>query len=182
MRGWMGFCAVGGALAIVTMAGPTPGYLPTIGPGTIRLQSAPDPPIVKPIFPVLSAAAKPVGATPGAAAVSNVTNSLGPAPGAIAALTPTVTPTNGSSAANVSSGSSMPGGVATGIPVEGTEGNANQVVTPQMLVPFFMKSSSNRTTTLIAPVGVLPSSPNLVPSSSATYFSPPEPDRNRAYP
>ncbi len=174
---------LGCALVASVKANSFPGYLPAIGPGALRFESAAITNAARSVLPALPVEPKLPGAsaaTTNSPAAADVTAS-----GVTASTSSTpAQPADPNSHVNTASSNPLvPGSTATPPPAAAAPGgaidtNTGMLVTPQMLVPFFTQSGGNGTATVVVPVGVLPSTPNLVPSSSATYFSPPEPGRN----
>ena len=166
---------VGSLLTSLATAGPTPVYLPVLGPGPLRFRAPPPPPGDRPVLPPL-----PKGDEVPIVKEEPVMPYLVPdlstllTPPAPLALPPPVLDEPAPTVIKASSPVLAPSATTTisGPVVESDSGN---LLTPQMLVQFF-RSQAGRTngtgTILAVPAFTPPPPPTPPPSSTATFSTP----------
>jgi hypothetical protein len=129
------------------------GYLRVVGPAPLRFRPPPHPASLPSVPPPAPAEASPAPVVPAVAVPDfSVVPSLLPTPPAPAPAT-TQAPTAPSSDTN---------------PVI-EPARSEDVVSPQMLLKYFNKSTNGTTTGIIAPIQFAPPQPGSAPSSTATY-------------
>jgi hypothetical protein len=170
------------SLAVTGAMAASPGYLPTIGPSRLRLDSPvtiaqvspPLPPLVTPrVSPPAVASAPPAEVKPQEAKVpepviTQARSPLAPASVADSIMTNTI---------------AAPAPNSAGLPTMMSLGDLNgtAILTPQTLVPYFVNRPGNtnaNSAALIVPVGLSPAAPATPPSSTSVYFSPPDPGQH----
>ncbi len=125
------------------------GYLRVVGPAPLRFRAKPAP-LVTPPAPVETSPAPVVPAvvTPDFSVVPNLL-SIPTAPAPVITEAPTATTSD------------------TNAVIE--PARSEEVVSPQMLLKYFNKSTNGTTTGIIAPIQFSPAQPASAPSSTATY-------------
>jgi len=139
--------AVAGILSAAALASADPGYLPRVGPASLRFRPAPQPATGHFVLPPLEVAPEPppVAVTPAAKPTAPaVTNS--------AATETTV--------------------ISSEIPAAPEPARADDVVSPQMLMRFFSKSTNGTATSVIAPIQFTPPKAETPPSKAAFTTGP----------
>jgi hypothetical protein len=148
VRDWRPFAIVlAGALAVAGFAAASPGYLPCVGPAPLRFR--PPPPVINQI----------VLAAPEVEPVPTVASPVpfGPMP----ELPPAPPPTEPPAIINH---------VSSGIP---DTTRPEEVVSPQMLLKYFNKSTNGTSSSVITPLDFTPPKSPEPPPSKATYSTGP---------
>jgi hypothetical protein len=137
-----------GVLAVAGFAAASPGYLPCVGPASLRFSPVP-PPVTNQIVP----------ATPEVVPVPTVASPVpfGPMPELLPAPPPPEPP-------------AITNQVSSGIP-ETTR--PEEVVSPQMLLKYFNKSTNGTSSSVFTPLDFTPPKSPEPPPSKATYSTGP---------
>ncbi|GEM_PF-1775612 len=144
------YCAVAISTVAVASIWAAPGYLPSVGPAPLRFR-APAPP------PSTNAVALPMPANPVPDPAPLATNS---------AKLPDVPASSSAPVPVVMAATNQPAAI-------GGSSVDEPIVSPQMLLKYFAKSTNGVTTGVIAPIGFTPPRATELPSSKASYSTTP---------
>ncbi|MCL5097780.1 MAG: hypothetical protein M1608_09710 [Candidatus Omnitrophica bacterium] len=155
--------------AVTLLAGSPRGYLPVLGPAPLRFEPSLTPRRMVALPPLLMGEPDPVQA--GAEPTNNSDHQAGapPDPASLSNSLPSVPPIAGPSSDALQSNYVQ--SIASSPIGSLDESSDAALVTPQMLVQYFMSPVTNHAASVLVPAFIPPISPSK-PPSSATYKTP----------